>query len=309
MLRPLLLACAAALVVGCGPANGQNDPADGDGSRSERIVANLKYEFPTLERLQVEVDSLRPSGIDGLDEGVLTVNGDSQPFYVTEDDSRLFLLAAPAIDASRTDAEIAEARTAATAASSEEARARAAEIAAATAGLPAKGPADAPVTVVEFSDFECSFCMRASSTVQQLLAQYPEDVRLVYAHFPLDNHPWAKPAAIAASCAAQQDVDAFWALHDAYFADQRGFSPDNVVARSRAVASAAGLDMGAWEACAATPSSEAYRATAAAVDQQMALGAQYGVQGTPAFFVNGEFLSGAQPLEAFVAAVERAKAE
>ena len=95
-MHRFVLFLAAVLFVGCGPA--QSQQADG---RAETILANLRFEFPQLADAPVSVDSLRASGIDGLDEGVLTVGGQAQPFLVTRDGSRLYLLATPAIDVSR----------------------------------------------------------------------------------------------------------------------------------------------------------------------------------------------------------------
>lgn len=299
MPRLSTLLLLAVFVVGCGPARSQasGDPAE----RTAMIVANLKHEFPQLQSYAVSVDSLRASDIEGLDEGILTIQGDAQPFYISRDNTKLLLLAAPPIDASRTTDELVAARAEATSAAAAEAGTRGARLAEATAGLPVRGNPDAPVTIVEFSDFQCPYCKLASATVDQLLERYPNDVKLVYAHFPLDNHPWATPAAVAATCAAQQTASAFWTLHDAYFDDQRGFTPTNVMPRSRAAIDGSGIDFAAWTACTANP------ATAEAVRAQAALGAEYGVQGTPAFFVNGQFINGNQPIDAFVEAIEAAK--
>ncbi len=226
MTRLALLAVVA-LLVGCGPAQSQND-AD----RPARILANLRLEFPQLGQMQASVDSLRPSGIDGVDQGLLTVNGQGQPFLVTRDGTKLYLLAADAVDVSRTTEELAAAETARTEAARTASRGRAQSLKTATAGLPSRGPANAPVTIIEFSDFECPYCRLANATVEQLLQRYPNDVRLVYAHFPLDMHAWAQPAAVAATCAARQSPDAFWTLHDAYFAGQQQTTEANVMDRT-----------------------------------------------------------------------------
>ena len=202
MTRLALLAVVA-LLVGCGTAQSQND-AD----RPARILANLRLEFPQLGQMQASVDSLRPSGIDGVDQGLLTVNGQGQPFLVTRDGTKLYLLAADAVDVSRTTEELAAAETARTEAARTASRGRAKSLKTATVGLPSRGPANAPVTIIEFSDFECPYCRLANGTVEQLLQRYPNDVRLVYAHFPLDMHAWAQPAAVAATCAARQSPDA-----------------------------------------------------------------------------------------------------
>ena len=290
----LAFALAAAFLVGCGPAQSQD--------RAATILANLRHEFPQIQGMEASVDSLRPSGVAGLDEGVLTLGGEGQPFLVTADGTRLYLLAAPPVDVSRSADALAAADRARDAAAVAEAAARARSLAAATAGLPSRGPANAPVTIVEFSDFQCPYCRLAAETVETVLARYPDTVRLVYAHFPLGNHAWAEPAAIAATCAGRQNPAAFWTLHDAYFDGQQTTTPANVADRSRTALAASGIDLAAWAACTASPEA------AAAVREQTALGEANGVSGTPGFFVNGRFINGNQPAEAFVAAIEAAQA-
>ncbi len=153
---------------------------------------------------------------------------------------------------------------------------------------PSLGPADAPVTIVEFSDFECPFCARASPTVKQVLKEYEGQVRVVYRHFPLESiHPNARAAAVASACADEQQK--FWEYHDILFANMRQLGGDNLTK----YASEAGLDMGAFEACIADGRHDA------AVDRDLEEARAIGVTGTPSFFVNGRMLGGAQPFEAF----------
>lgn len=307
MHRTLTLALLAAIVVGCGPASSQTTDTSDD--RKARIVANLKHEFPQIADLQVEIDTLK-AVTEGMDEGAILIPGQPpQPFLISRDDTKMYLIASDAIDASRSVEDLAAARSEADEAAATEARERGEALAAATTGLPVRGTPDAPVTIVEFSDFECPYCRMASGTVETVLEQYPGDVKLVYAHYPLPNHPWARPAAIAATCAAQQDNDAFWTLHDAYFAQQSELEATNVIVRSRAALSNAGIDLAAWEACATDEGSSAYQGAAAAVAAQEALGEEYGVRGTPAFFVDGRFINGNQPLTVFVEAIEAARAD
>jgi hypothetical protein len=108
-----------------------------------------------------------------------------------------------------------------------------------------------PVTIVEFSDFQCPFCARVHGTLERLLANNPQTVRLIYVQYPLPNHQWARPASMAALCAAQQDDEAFWTLHDRYFEHQREMTPQNVVERSRNVAAAVSTSC-PYSACAET---------------------------------------------------------
>lgn len=154
-------------------------------------------------------------------------------------------------------------------------------------GFPAVGPADAPVTIVEFSDFECPFCSRVNPTLEQVKQNYGDKVRVVFRQFPLAMHPNAQKAAEASLCA--DDQGKFWELHDMMFADQRNLTVPQIKEKA---ASIEGLDGEAFNAC--LDSGE--KADEVAAD--MAAGQQAGVSGTPALFINGRLLSGAQPYEA-----------
>lgn len=153
-------------------------------------------------------------------------------------------------------------------------------------GRLARGNANAPVTIIEFSDYECPFCKRAVATVNQVLSTYGDKVRFVYRDYPLPFHPHARPAAEAARCA--QDQGKFWEYHDKVFA-----SEDLSNERLKSLAGEVGLDQAKFDACLA---SEPF---AAAIDKDAADGGEAGVNGTPAFFINGRMLSGAQPFEKF----------
>jgi len=142
-------------------------------------------------------------------------------------------------------------------------------------GSGSRGAVSAPVTLVEYSDFECGYCRSAQAVLKELLAENPATVRLVFKHFPLASHVNARPAALAAESARQQGK--FWEMHDRLFAD-----PPRLDARSlREHARSIGLDLMRFEKAMASAD------TAAAVDRDIAEGNRNAVAGTPAFFVNG----------------------
>lgn len=297
-LLPLLLAPLA-----CAQSNAS------DTERAERIVTNLKFEFPQLQEANVVVNEIVPSGIAGLERGSFTIEGQqTQDFLITEDDTQFYLIMTDPIDVSRDAEALAAAETERLQAAETAAQERGAELASAFGDLPVRGNPDAPVTIVEFSDFQCPYCARAHTTVEQLLANNPDAVRLIYVQYPLPNHQWARPASMASLCAAQQNDDAFWVLHDRYFENQRSMTPGNVIERSREWLGGTGVDVDAWNTCVQDSSSPAYQQASSEIERGMQMASQHGVSGTPAFFINGRFLNGAQPLEVFQAFVDEALA-
>lgn len=311
MNKRLSWAVLAVLLMSCnGQVNGQTTDAEDTSQREARILENLKYQIPQLRELYVEMGAITSSDVDGLDQGSFTVNGQqTYRFLITEDDKSLYLLAADPIDVSLTEDEIAAAMEEEQRIAAEAAGERHAELAAFARDWPVRGNPDAPITIIEFSDFQCPYCARGFNTVNQVLDKYPNDVKFVYLHFPLANHPWAKPAAIASVCTAQQDPAAFWTLHDSYFENQRSITTANVLDKSRAFLAGSGIDMDAWNTCASDTSSDAYQGAVMAVENAMTLGSKHGVSGTPGFFINGHFLNGAQPLETFDAVIAQVKEE
>ena len=160
-------------------------------------------------------------------------------------------------------------------------------------GAPFKGPAKAPVTIVEFSDFHCPFCRRVLPTLAQLESRYGEKIKLVFRDFPIENlHPGATKAHEAARCANEQGK--FWAYHDKLFASPPKSSPEIF----KGLAKEAGLDIARFETCF---DSGKYQA---GVKKDIEEGQSAGVTGTPAFFINGRLVSGAQPLDAFTRVID-----
>jgi len=166
-------------------------------------------------------------------------------------------------------------------------------------GRSVHGPEDAPVTIVEYTDYQCSFCRRYNRQIlPRILEAYDGRIRYIVRHFPLLGlHPLAPAAAEAAVCADRQDT--FWEYHDLLFAQEKGLEPESLLA----YADEAGLDQGAFEECMESGSA------VPVVQEDMERGASYGVRGTPAFFINGRVIFGAQPLEAFQRTIDAALEE
>lgn len=173
------------------------------------------------------------------------------------------------------------------------------------AGVPVLGPADAPVTIVLFEDFQCPFCRKLAGNLHALKASRPDDVRIAWYNFPMhtacneaapkDMHPRACAAAAASICAEQQGK--FWEMHDVLFFNSARLSNREILS----YADGLGIDMKQYRTCLNDP------ATGEKILADARLGTSLGVKGTPTFFVNGRRLSGAQPVEVLEAVVDRIK--
>jgi protein-disulfide isomerase len=166
---------------------------------------------------------------------------------------------------------------------------------------PQWGKPNAPVTIVEISDFQCPFCSRVGPTIKQIKDKYgPDKVRVVWKHNPLPFHKQARPAhEAAATVFALGGSDAFWKFHDSAFANQQGLSDENF----EKWAAEAGVDRAKFKAAYAS------KKYAAKVDEDLAMSKKVGATGTPAFRINGVTLSGAQPVEKFTEVIDAQLAE
>ena len=159
---------------------------------------------------------------------------------------------------------------------------------------PTRGNEQASVTIVEWSDFQCPFCNRVSPTLAQIQEEYGDQVRFAFKHMPLSIHPQAKGAHAAAEAAHRQGK--FWEMHDLIFQNQR----DLQVSTLEGYATSIGLDM------------DQYRRDVKAedvvgrIDEDLRQAQKLGVTGTPSFFINGRFLSGAQPFANFKRYIDEA---
>jgi len=230
---------------------------------TEELNGFMRHMFGYDPAVKWKIESVKPSEVPGVTEVVVTFGDPVQqrtPFYVASDLQHAFIGeiipfgADPFGPARRKLAEEAKG--------------------------PVKGAPDAPVEIVEFSDFECPHCKRAWPKVEQLMSQSP-NARLVFQNFPLSNiHKWADRAAGYADCISRKSPDQFWKFAQAVFDQQEQINDQNAVAKLNVLATDAGADAAATAACA--DSSE----TKARVNQQYQLGVSLGVTGTPTLFLN-----------------------
>jgi len=161
--------------------------------------------------------------------------------------------------------------------------------------MPVLGPENAPVTIVEFSDFQCPFCQRFNDqTLGPLRDKYGDKIKIYFRHFPLESiHPQARNGSQAALCANEQGK--FWEMHDELFLTQDLISVDN----SKTLAKKLGLDAEKFAKCLDSNQFDSV------INTDLQDGSSYGVSGTPTFFINGWRLVGAQPLAAFTAIIDK----
>jgi protein-disulfide isomerase len=162
---------------------------------------------------------------------------------------------------------------------------------------PMLGPANALVTIVTFADYECPYCGRGNATVNQVIKAYPGKVRMIYKHYPLPSHTGGKRAAEAAFCVMKtSNLATFWKIHGKFYQAMDGYDDKTLLAAAKSV----GANVALVKACMADPKQREPLAA------DMTLGTNLGVDGTPAFFINGKKISGAQPIDVFKKEVEAA---
>ena len=230
----------------------------------EELNGFMRHMFGYDPMVKWKIESVKPSEVAGVTEVVITFGEPVQqrtPFYVASDLQHAFIGQIIPFGADP----FAPAR----------------QKLAAEAKGPIKGAADAPVEIVEFSDFQCPHCKRAWPKVEQLVSE-SANARLVFQNFPLSNiHKWADRAAGYADCITRKSPDQFWKFAQEVFDQQENINDQNAVERLNAIATDAGADAAATATCA--DSAE----TKVRVNQQYQLGAALGVNATPTLFLNG----------------------
>lgn len=154
---------------------------------------------------------------------------------------------------------------------------------------PFTGAADAKVTIVEFSDFQCPFCSKGADVMNELKKKYGNKIKIAFKNYPLPFHTHAKDAAHAGLCVNEQSPESFWKLHDLMFADQTKLSKEDLKASVKKI----GVKADLYDQCMASGK------FMAAIEADMEQGKDLGVQSTPTFFVNGQLINGAHPVEVF----------
>jgi protein-disulfide isomerase len=279
--RQLWAAVLVALLAGCGGRTGS--PASDD-TINQRVTDYFGKAVST-PGVTFKVTKLEPAEMAGWRKGNLQAALGEQKqdiqFYVTEDGRYLFR--GDAIDLT-IDPFVALMQKIK------------------LAGEPSRGPSDAKVTVVEYSDFQCPYCGHAWEVFEkEVYPQYKDKVRFVFKQMPLTQiHPWAEDAAVASECALEQGNDQFWKMYDGLFSQQAQITKENLPAKAEEIASAGGLDVARFKECLAG------RKTIDAVKADQSEAASVGVNATPTFFVNGRRIQNTQDASAFKQALDQA---
>lgn len=237
----------------------------------KNIEAYLRNLYAFGPDVKVLVGPLKESGVEGILETNIDVtigeNKEKAKFYVSKDGRFLFRGELSDITKDPLAENLAQIRT---------------------TDAPAMGDPKAPVTIVEYSDFECPVCRNLHDALRSILPNYPAKVQVIFKDFPLEQiHPWARTAAIAGRCAYQQKSEAFWKLYDLIYDNQEIISAANAWGKMVDYASQSGLDADVFKSCMASPEA------AAAVNASHANGDKLEVTSTPTIFVNGRRMVGA----------------
>jgi len=281
----------------------------------DALIDNIHKTFSTPASLKMKVGPLKPSPVPGYLQGELVIESkgprQAQPLLVAEDGSRYFLGGLYKVEASKTpgfkelravgdgppppglmlteDGRFAVGGTPQDLAMDPDtenlSKMR-------LKGVPAEGPASAPLTVVVFSELQCPHCKKAHEVLKEELRKHPGKVRLLFKHFPLKKlHPWSDDGAIALACAQKLAPGKAGAFKDSVFAAQAELTVKTFSSKAAQFAASAGIPASRFAACVDK------RATRAAVDADIAEGEELEVRGVPAIFINGRRLRGYQPEE------------
>jgi len=272
-----IVAVASLLVLAAACGGGPGGPAASDDAISQRVVDYFQKTV-TTPGLTFKVTKLEDSEVPGWRKGNLQVALGQQTqdigFYVSRDGGHLFR--GDAVDLTIDPLKQVMNKIA-------------------LDNQPERGPKDAKVTIVEYSDFQCPFCARVYTTLENdVLKNYGDKVRFVFKNFPLTSiHPWAEDGAVASECAFQQGNDQFWAMYNGLFSKQGEITKDNLKDKASEIAKNGNMDVGKFQEC--LDGKKSLDAVKADENEGNALG----VNSTPTFFVNGRRLSGAQNADSF----------
>ena len=268
----LKLALLALFLLAAAGAMAQQPAAATASSQAQKVEAFLRYYFALGPEVQITVATPTELGTSGILEVPIEVKSsdgsDNLKMYLTKDGRYLLRGELSDLTTDPLAENIAKMQL---------------------TNAPVLGDPNAPITLVEYSDFECPVCRNLHDALRGLLPNYPQ-VKVIFKDFPIDAiHPWARTAALAGRCAYQQNPKAFWKLYDLIYDNQEVVSAANAWDKMLDFAGRAGLNKDAFKSCLASPQA------AGEVDASLANGKLLDVRATPTVFVNGRRVAGADP--------------
>ncbi len=272
MKNTLKLALLAFFLLAAAGAMAQQPAASDAASQAQKVESFLRYYFALGPEVQITVATPAELGTSGILEVPIEVKSpdgsDKLKMYLTKDGRYLLRGELSDLTVDPLAENIAKIQT---------------------ANAPVLGDPKAPITLVEYSDFECPVCRNLHDALRGLLPKYPQ-LKVIFKDFPIDAiHPWARTAALAGRCAYQQDPKAFWKVYDLLYDNQDIISAATAWQKMLDFAARAGLNADAFKSCMTSPQA------AGEVDASLANGQLLDVRATPTVFVNGRRISGADP--------------
>lgn len=249
-----------------------------DGSnRTFPFLVSRDGKFLIMGGSTIKVDEMKKTDVAGVRQGFLMSDGKQVPILVSRDRKTIIVGSLESIDddpGAETMRKIS------------------------LENIPSKGDPNAPVVVIEYSDFQCGYCARAANQVADLLKDYKGKIKFYYKQFPLPFHKWAEEASIASLCAYEQSSEKFWKLHDSIFEKQREIKVADAKETFAGMAKGLGIDMKKYNKC--VESEQAKRRVASDLKE----GRSIGISGTPTFVVDGFVISGGANMRAVRNAVD-----
>jgi len=260
------------LLSAAGVATAQQPPYIAAATQEQKVEAFLRYYFALGPEVQITVATPKELSASGLLEVPITVKSkdgsDNLKMYLTKDGRYLLRGELSDLTTDPLADNMAKMQT---------------------ANAPVLGDPKAPITLVEYSDFECPVCRNLHDALRGLLANYPQ-VKVIFMDFPIDAiHPWARTAALAGRCAYHQNPQAFWKIYDLIYDNQDLISAATAWDKMQEFAGRAGLNTDTFKSCMASPQA------ASEIDATLSNGQLLEVRATPTVFVNGRRIAGADP--------------
>jgi protein-disulfide isomerase len=275
-------------------AGAQEKPVNNK-SFSQLVLDNLKFQFPQLNEVPVEklqLDSLVQIPNTGFSSGTVKFGTGVNQAILIEGDSKVYLLASPPINLLPSQ-ELSAAKLKRLADEVRKVSESKALLEKAIVDAPVRGNVEAPITIVEFSDYQCPYCAKMATELTGLQKSDEKNTRLIVLQYPLEEiHAWARLAAVAAECASQQNTDGFWVLNDRFYSEQKTITDKNLLEKGTEYLADTSVDITQWKNCLMNAASPAHKKAQEKINQSLQVAKEMNVEYTPTLFINGKKYNG-----------------